>query len=84
MRYLLAAAVITVVAASPAAAKSAKMSCAGDGPGKMVTSMNSMPYDQKRLMMDRQVNAMNTAMSKGDMRGCNNAMSGKMAKSKKG
>jgi hypothetical protein len=84
MRYLLAAAIITVVAASPAAAKSPMMSCAGAGPGKMVASMDSMPYDQKRMMMDQQVNAMNTAMSQGDMRACNRAMSGRMAKSRKG
>jgi hypothetical protein len=50
----------------------------------MVASMDSMPYDQKRMMMDQQVNAMNTAMSQGDMRACNRAMSGRMAKSRKG
>lgn len=75
MKYLFAAAAVVMLAASPAsAAKSKMMTCSGDGPSKMSAKMMTMPYDQKRMMMDREMAMANTAMSKGDMRGCNKAM----------
>ena len=74
MKYLLAAATVIVLAATPAAAKSARMSCAADGPSKMTTAMATMPFDERMIMMNKSQAGMNMAMSKGDMRGCNKAM----------
>jgi len=76
MKYLLAAAALVVLAATPAAAKSARMSCAGDGPSKMTAAMATMPFDERMMMMNKSQAGMNMAMSKGDMRGCNKAMMG--------
>ncbi len=76
MKYLFAAAALVVLAATPAAAKSAKMSCAADGPSKMSAAMMGMPFDERMVMMNKSQADMNMAMSKGDMRGCNKAMMG--------
>jgi hypothetical protein len=75
MKYAFAVAAVAVLAASPAfAAKSKKMSCAGDGPAKMMTSHMGSAYTPARIPMDKKLAAMNAAMSKGDMRACNKVM----------
>lgn len=83
MKYLLAAAAIAVLATTPASAKKMMMSCGGGGDGKMYAASQAMPYGPERMMTYPKVAAMNMAMSKGDMRGCNRAMMGRgMMKSK--
>ena len=69
-KFLITAAALSVLALSPASAKP-MMGCSGDGMMKVNNMSNTMPDGQQKMMMDREIGMANTALSKGDMRGCN-------------
>ncbi len=67
MKFLLAAAAIAALAASPASAK--MMACTGENMAKSMTAGAAMPESPGRMAMMKEMGTANTAMSKGDMRG---------------
>jgi len=64
------------------AASAASMSCSGDGMMKANNMVMAMPYGSARAAADKQIMMASTAMSKGDMRGCNKALNGIKASKK--
>jgi hypothetical protein len=68
MKGLFATATIaTVLAISPASA--AMKACTSENIAKHVATVTAMPEGPSKMAMMRDVSAVNTAMSKGDMRG---------------
>ena len=69
-KFLITAAALSALAMVPASAKP-MMGCSGDGMMKVNNMSNAMADGQQKMMMDREIGMANTALSKGDMRGCN-------------
>lgn len=70
-KFLITAAALSVLAIAPASAKSMMMGCSGDGMMKVNNMSTGMADGEQKMMMNREIGMANTAMSKGDMRGCN-------------
>lgn len=85
MRAVIAAVALAaaIFAISPA---SARMTCSGADMMKANSMMMTMPPSEQKDMMNREFFMANTAMNKGDMRGCNKSMRKmeKMSMMKKG
>ncbi len=69
-KFLITAGALSVLALTPASAKP-MMGCSGDGMMKVNNMSSAMANGQQKMMMDREIGMANTALSKGDMRGCN-------------
>jgi hypothetical protein len=67
MKNLVAAAAFAAFAFSPASAKT--MACTGENFAAMMDRMATMPYGPKRMGMMREMAAVNTNLSNGDLRG---------------
>jgi hypothetical protein len=67
MKNLVAAAAFAAFTFSPAFAKT--MTCTGENFATMMTRMATMPYGHKRMGMMREMTAVNTDLSNGDLRG---------------
>ena len=67
MKSLVVAAAFAAFVLSPASAK--MMACKGDNFAKMTDQMATMPYGPKRMAMMREMAAVNTDLSHGDLRG---------------
>jgi hypothetical protein len=67
MRILIAAAMFSALAFTPASA--ATMACTGENLAKATTMMTSMPEGPGKMAMGKEMGMANTAMSKGNMRG---------------
>jgi hypothetical protein len=70
-KFLITAAALSVLAITPASAKPMMMGCSGDNMMKMNDKTSAMADGQQKMMMNREIGMANTAMSNGDMRGCN-------------
>ena len=81
MKKLLSAVPFVAIAFAISAASAAPMSCGGDGLAKAYTAVVANPVGTPaRMAGDKQLAMANSAMSKGDMRGCNKALAGIKAK----
>lgn len=69
-KFLITAAALSILAIAPASAKP-MMGCSGDNMMKMNNMTTAMADGEQKMMMNREIGMANTAMSKGDMRGCN-------------
>lgn len=69
-KFLITAAAFSALALTSASAKP-MMGCSGDSMMKMNNQVTAMADGQQKMMMNREIGMANTAMSKGDMRGCN-------------
>ena len=77
MKYFWSAVPIVAVALAISPASAASMNCGGDGMAKASTMvMGMMMGTPERMAGDKQMMMANSAMSKGDMRGCNKALAG--------
>ena len=70
-KFLITAAAFSALALTSASAKPMMMGCSGDGMMKMNNQVTAMADGEQKMMMNREIGMANTAMSKGDMRGCN-------------
>jgi hypothetical protein len=70
-KFLVTAAMFSALAVTSASAKPMMMGCSGDGMMKMNNMTTAMADGDQKMMMNREIGMANTAMSKGDMRGCN-------------
>lgn len=70
-KFLITAAAFSALALTPASAKPMMMGCSGDGMMKVNNMSTAMADGQQKMMMDREIGMANTAMSNGDVRGCN-------------
>jgi hypothetical protein len=70
-KFLVTAAIFSGLAITSVSAKPMMMGCSGDGMMKMNNMTTAMADGQQKMMMNREIGMANTAMSKGDMRGCN-------------
>jgi hypothetical protein len=66
MRILIAAAMFSALAFTPASA--ATMACTGENMAKTTTMMTSMPEGPGKMAMGKEMGMANTEMSKGNMR----------------
>jgi hypothetical protein len=67
MKNLVAAAAFAAFSFSHASAKT--VACTGEDFARMMTRMATMPYGHKRMGMTREMAAVNTGLSNGDLRG---------------
>ena len=74
MKILITAAVLSALAFTPASAKTKAVAkpkattCSAENMAKTTSGMQAMVYSPARMAMDKEIAAVNTAMSKGDMR----------------
>ncbi len=72
MRILIIAAASLALAFTPAYAKTkpkaTATACSGESMAKTNAGMQTMPYGQGRMAMDKEMGKVNTEMSKGNMR----------------
>lgn len=69
-KFLITAAALSVLAIAPASAKP-MMGCSGDNMMKVNDQVSAMADGPQKMMMNREIGMANTAMSNGDVRGCN-------------
>ena len=65
--FAISAAALLVFAVTPASAK--PMACTGANMAKTTSSMTAMPETPTKMAIAKEMNKVNVAMSKGDMRG---------------
>jgi hypothetical protein len=74
MKVFIIAAMASALAFTPASAKTKAVAkpkattCSSENMAKTTSGMQAMPYTPARMAMDKEMAAVNTAMSKGDMR----------------
>ncbi len=68
MRTLIMAAVFSALAFTPASAKSKATACSGENMAKTSAAMQTMPYTQGTMAVNKEMGMVNTEMSKGNMR----------------
>ena len=69
MKILITAAVFSALALTPASAKTKAAACSGEGMAKASAAMQTRPYTQGTMAMNKEMGMVNTEMSKGNMRG---------------
>ena len=69
MKILITAAVFSALALTPASAKTKAAACAGEDMAKTSAAMQTRPYTQGTMAMNKEMGMVNTEMSKGNMRG---------------
>jgi hypothetical protein len=69
-KFLITAAALSVLAIAPVSAKP-MMGCSGDNMMKVNDQVSAMADGPQKMMMNREIGMANTAMSNGDVRGCN-------------
>ena len=69
MKILIMAAVFSALAFTPASAKSKATACSGENMAKTSAAMQTMPYNQGTMAVNKEMGMVNTEMSKGNMRG---------------
>lgn len=70
-KFLITAAALSVLALVPASAKPLMMGCSGDNMMKVNDKATGMADGPQKMMMNREIGMANTAISNGDVRGCN-------------
>ncbi len=68
MRILIMAAVFSALAFTPASAKTKATACSGENMAKTSAAMQTMPYNQGTMAVNKEMGMVNTEMSKGNMR----------------
>ncbi len=68
MRTLIMAAVFSALAFTPASAKSKATACSGENMAKTSAAMQTIPYNQGTMAVNKEMGMVNTEMSKGNMR----------------
>jgi hypothetical protein len=69
MKILITAAVFSALALTPASAKTKAAACSGEDMAKTSAAMQTRPYTQGTMAMNKEMGMVNTEMSKGNMRG---------------
>jgi len=69
MKILITAAVFSALALTPASAKTKAAACSGEDMAKTSAAMQTKPYTQGTMAMNKEMGMVNTEMSKGNMRG---------------
>ncbi len=68
MKILIMAAVFSALAFTPASAKTKATACSGENMAKTSAAMQTRPYSQGTMAVNKEMGMVNTEMSKGNMR----------------